>query len=81
MVERISDEKLREAFRADLEQNRKVDQHWLDFVQAIILGGGIGGSLLSFYAAALSWRSYELASTTGSLQILDTLEAESGPRD
>lgn len=62
LVERITDERVREAFNASLDSNRQIDQHWLDAARAIILWGGIGGSLLCFHTAALSWRTYELAS-------------------
>jgi hypothetical protein len=62
MVKRIADEKLRDAFYASLESNHEIDQSWLKMIRAFLILIGIG-SLLLFYTAALSWRSYELALT------------------
>ena len=76
MIKRIADRKLSEAFHASLEYNRKIDQHLLNIARAFILSGGIGASLLSFYTAALSWRSYELALATQKPQTSNDQDAQ-----
>ena len=62
MIEKISDEKLREAFYVGLESNREIDQNLIDIARAFIFVS-IGVSILCFSAAVLLWRSYELASS------------------
>ena len=62
LIERISDEKLRDAFYVGLESNREMDQSLIDICRVFIFVS-IGGSLLFFYTAVLSWRSQELASS------------------
>lgn len=62
MVKRIADQKLRDAFYESLESNHEIDRSWLKMIRAFLILTGTG-SLLLFYTAALSWRSYELALT------------------
>jgi hypothetical protein len=63
IIERITDEKVRTALSAGAETEWQGTNHLLDGARAVILGGGIGFAMISFYTAALAWRSYELAST------------------
>jgi hypothetical protein len=63
IIERITDEKVRTALSAGSEAEWQSTNHLLDGARAVILGGGIGFAIISFYTAALAWRSYELAST------------------
>jgi hypothetical protein len=62
MIEKISDEKLREAFYVSLESNREIDQNIIEIARAFIFVS-IGVSILCFSTAVLLWRSYELASS------------------
>ncbi|MEP4076286.1 hypothetical protein [Haloferula sp.] len=64
VVERISDEKIQAALAAGVESDWQGSKHLLDGARSVILGGGIGFAMISFYAAALSWRAYELASAS-----------------
>jgi hypothetical protein len=63
LIERIADEKVRTALNAGAEAEWEITNHLLDGARAVILGG-FGFAIISFYTAALAWRSYELASTT-----------------
>lgn len=61
LIESIVDEKVQTALVAGLESKRQGINHLLDGARVAILGGGIGFAIISFYAALLSWRAYELA--------------------
>lgn len=60
MIERITDERLREAFYVGLESNREIDQNLIDIARVFIFIC-IGVSILCFSSAVLLWRAYELA--------------------
>jgi hypothetical protein len=62
LIEGITEEKVRTALLAGAESEKQATNHLLDGARAVILGGGIGFAIISFYTAALAWRSYELAS-------------------
>ena len=59
LIERVEDERV----RAALVAGKAGDDQLIGAMRSMILGVGIGGAILSFYTAALSWRCYELVSS------------------
>jgi hypothetical protein len=68
LIEKISDHKIRTALSSGLISDSEALTHLLKGLRAVILGGGIGFAIISFYSAALAWRAYELASARAASQ-------------
>lgn len=62
LIGMVADEEIRSALKEGQAWEQKSTEHLLDAARAVILGGGISFAIISFYTAALAWRSYELAS-------------------
>lgn len=71
LIEKISDQKIRTALSSGLISDSEALNHLLKALRALILGGGIGFAIISFYSAALFWRAYELASARTASQTND----------